>query len=227
VGIVGGSKTVHGEGGRAASEGLYWRYEAMLKESESALGITMGAPGELLAIRTSIFRPIPEHIINDDFYLTCDALAQGYSTKYAGNAVTSETNPESIGREFSRRTRIAAGTWQTCATFSSLGSPSRGWVALGFLSHRIMRNIVVPLTLPAIWILSRYVGRAGGFGRLLLRAQNVAYLAAIGGLITDGRYLAPFTEFALINAAQICGGVRWMNGNQTTIWEKPIRDKWA
>lgn len=227
VGIVSGAKMVSGGGGRAAGEGLYWRLEAMVKSAESDLGVTMGAPGELLGIRTNLFRPIPEHIINDDFYLTCDVLDQGYLARYAGEALTNETTAETARDEFNRRTRIASGTWQSCAAFPQLASPKRGWLAVSFVSHRVLRNLAVPAMLPLIWGLSRFAGRSSRMVRLLDRAQQLAYGAAIVGLVTDARTLAPFSEFLLLNAAQLRGGYRWMVGRQTPLWEKPVRSTWA
>lgn len=227
VGIVSGAKMVSGDGGRAAGEGLYWRFEAMVKTAESGLGVTMGAPGELLGIRTDLFHPIPGGIINDDFYLTCDVLDQGFSAKYAGEAVTSETTAETARSEFDRRTRIAAGTWQTCAQFPQLASPQRGWLAVSFVSHRVLRNLAVPAMLPAILGLSRYVGRTSRTARVVYRAQQLAYGAALVGLATDARPLAPFSEFLLLNAAQLRGGYRWVVGRQTPLWDKPVRSTWA
>lgn len=227
VGIVSGAKTVSGEGGRGAGESLYWRYEAMLKAHESDLGVTMGAPGELLGIRTSLFRPIPQDIINDDFFLTCDVLDQGYESRYAPQAVTSEETSASARQEFDRRTRIAAGTWQSSFAFARLASPRRGWLSASFISHRILRNIVVPLSLPVIWMLSRHVGQSQFLGRLLYRGQGFAYTAAAVGIATDVRALAPFSEFVLVNAAQLRGGFRWITGRQNPLWDKPVRRKWA
>lgn len=227
VGIVSGAKTVLGSGGRGAGESLYWRFEALVKTAESDLGVTMGAPGELLGIRTSLFRAIPKHIINDDFYLTCDVLDRGYAAKYAGEAVTSETTNESAWEEFDRRSRIAAGTWQSCFEFARLGLPRRGWIAVSFISHRVLRNMLVPITLPLIWILSRSMRRWSPTARVLDRAQQLAYAAAIAGSVTDARAFAPFSEFLLLNAAQLRGGFRWMAGRQTQLWNKPTRSTWA
>lgn len=227
VGIVSGAKTVSGSGGRATGEGLYWRLEAMVKTAESDLGVTMGAPGELLGIRTSLFRPIPEDIINDDFFLTCDVLDRGYAAKYAGEALTSETTADTVRDEFNRRSRIAAGTWQSCLKFAQLASPRRGWLAVSFLSHRVLRNMAVPAMLPLIWLLSRSVRRSHRSGRVLYRGQQLAYGAAVVGLVTDARALAPFSEFLLLNAAQLRGGFRWMTGSQTPLWDKPVRSTWA
>ena len=227
VGIVSGAKTVSGSGAPAAGEGMYWRLESIVKTAESGLGVTMGAPGELLGIRTALFRPIPERIINDDFYLTCDVLDRGYTAEYAGDALTSETTTESARTEFDRRTRVAAGTWQSCIAFARLASPRRGWLAVSFISHRVLRNLVVPALLPLIWILSRSARRSLRSARFLNWSQQLAYGAAVVGLITNSRTLAPFSEFLLINAAQLRGALRWMTGRQTPLWNKPVRSTWA
>jgi hypothetical protein len=187
----------------------------------------MGAPGELLGIRTSLFRPIPEHIINDDFFLTCDVLDRGYSAEYAGEASTSEATTNSVREEFNRRSRIAAGTWQSCLEFAQLASPRRGWLAVGFVSHRVLRNVAIPLMLPLIWLISRSMRHTHRSGRVLHRGQQLAYGAAVVGLMTNTRVLSPFSEFLLVNAAQVRGGFRWIAGRETPLWDKPARSNWA
>ena len=199
----------------------------MLKTRESHLGVTMGAPGELLGIRSKLFGPIPSHIINDDFFLTCDVLDQGYESRYAPRAITSEQTTESARQEFDRRTRIAAGTWQSCSSFVRLGSPQRGWLSVSFLSHRILRNAVVPVSLPLIWVLSRHLARRHGWAKTLYLGQDLAYLGAFVGIVTDIRALAPLSEFLLVNAAQVRGGFRWISGRQNPLWDKPVRKRWA
>ena len=187
----------------------------------------MGAPGELLGLRSKLFRPIPSHIINDDFFLTCDVLDQGYESRYAARAMTSEETTESARQEFDRRTRIAAGTWQSCRSFFHLGSPRRGWLSVSFLSHRILRNIVVPVSLPVIWVLSRHLAKRHGWAQVVYRGQGLAYLGAFLGMVTDVRALAPLSEFLLVNAAQVRGGLRWIGGRQNPLWDKPVRKRWA
>ncbi|HTT86526.1 MAG TPA: glycosyltransferase, partial [Acidimicrobiales bacterium] len=55
VGAVAGAK-VEADGG---GEDLYWRFESWLKSREWAMGTTIGLVGEIAAVRTDAFEPIP------------------------------------------------------------------------------------------------------------------------------------------------------------------------
>ena len=63
VACVAGEKRVmarHKGETAAEGEGLYWRYESALKRMDSELYSAMGAAGELNAIRTCLYKPMPE-----------------------------------------------------------------------------------------------------------------------------------------------------------------------
>ena len=73
VACVAGEKRVlsRTEGEIAAEgEGLYWKYESTLKRLDSELYSAMGAAGELNAIRTNLYEPMPETALLDDFVMS-------------------------------------------------------------------------------------------------------------------------------------------------------------
>ena len=73
VGAVAGEK-VEADG---AGEDLYWRFESWLKQREWRLGTTIGLVGELAAIRTDAWRPIPADIAIDDLWTALDLSERG------------------------------------------------------------------------------------------------------------------------------------------------------
>lgn len=220
VAVVSGAKATAGSGTLAAGESLYWRFESRVKAAESDFGVAMGAHGELCAVRRATWRPIPEGVINDDFFLTLDALERGYQARFVPDAVALEPAPDGASNEFERRTRIAAGTWQGLARHRSLGSPRRGVLAFAFWSHRVLRNVVVPILLPVTFVLSFMLARRSRLARVLLRCQVLSYTAAASGLVAEARALGPFTEVALVNAANVRGGWRYLSGRQPVAWKK-------
>lgn len=226
VAVVGGAKVVTGDSAHGRGEGLYWRLESHVKRCESALGSTVGAPGELCSVRRSAFRPIPATVVNDDYHLTCDALVRGLAVRYAHRAVARETASPSLGEEFERRTRVAAGTWQTTLGHLRLCRPGRGWVALAFVSHRVLRSLVVPLLLPVLLLASGVLTRRSRFARLLFWGQATTYGAALLGVITDHPAVAAPFEFVFANAATVRGGWRHLTGRQPVAWRKARRSEW-
>ncbi len=223
VAVVSGAKTVGGEGAGGAGEGLYWRFESRLKRGESALGVTMGAPGELCGVRRSTFRPIPAGVVNDDYHLTCDALVRGLSVVYVPAARTSEAVSETVAEEFERRTRIAAGTWQTTLQHLALAAPSQGWTAVCFLSHRVLRSIVVPPLLPLLWVGAGLRAPRSRWARLLWWGQTAFYASAAAGYVADVRaFGAPF-QFVFVNVATLRGAARFLRGTQPVAWRRVRR----
>jgi len=225
--VVGGAKVVHGPGARGAGEGLYWRLETRVKAGEAAFRAVMGAPGELCAVRRSTFRPIPPGVLNDDYHLTCDALVRGYGVGFAPSARAVETVSLSITDEFERRSRIAAGTWQTTLRHLSLGDPRRGWVAVAFLSHRVLRSIVTPLLLPVLLAGSAALARRSRVARVLLTLQTAAYALGVTGLRTDHRVAAVPFQFLLTNVATLRGAARLLLRRQPQVWARAQRTGWV
>ena len=223
VGIVGGKKLVVGDGTHGAGESLYWRLESRLKAAESEFGAASGAPGEFIAIRRSVFRPIPGHVINDDFWLTCDVLRRGMKVTFAAEAVATERVSEAMSGEYERRTRIAAGTWQVVLTHLQLAHPSHGARAWIFTSHRVMRNVIVPVLLPCLWIGSLAQARRSRLAAVLAVGQTLFYGSAAAGVAVDHAVFSAPTQFALTNLATLRGALRLLGGRQSVAWRRVER----
>lgn len=67
VGCVNGNRRLHKNRSPIfGSEKSYWGYEAYIKTKETQCGSTVSVSGAMLAIRASIFEPIPTNMILDD-----------------------------------------------------------------------------------------------------------------------------------------------------------------
>lgn len=220
VAAVGGIKCVHG----AEGEGLYWRYENALKRGESAVGSVMGVPGELWAVRASLYEPPPPDTILDDWTASMRLVAQGWRVVHAADAIAYEDPPTSLRAAWERRARNAAGGWQAVIR---LGGPARYASLMAWwqcFSHRALRWMVVPwLWLP---MLAASVALAAHpFYLAACLAQWIVYdLAAVGGILASrGTEMPMFTAaFYLLfaNAAAAAGGWRYLTGRQTSVWKK-------
>lgn len=92
--------------GAAQSNGLYWKYEEMIKKSESLSGSMMGADGSIFSIRTSLLRELPIHVL-DDFCSSIGVINQGYKLKFDDTIIAYEKGAESTTEEFPRKIRIS------------------------------------------------------------------------------------------------------------------------
>jgi cellulose synthase/poly-beta-1,6-N-acetylglucosamine synthase-like glycosyltransferase len=208
------------------SSSLYWRYEEFIKAAESGTGSTMGADGGIFAIRTELFSPLPEYVL-DDFCTSMGVIFRGYRLVYSPDVVGHEKVAEQSAEEFSRKVRIANRSYNS---FRFLGPSLRRMRAVDqwkFLSHKLLRWYSTPLLL--LCLVSNLVwvgaGDAPGAVRLFLLAQVAAYtLAALSwrGLLPGPRIVKRLGGaahyFCLANIATFLGILQSYRGRKTAFW---------
>jgi cellulose synthase/poly-beta-1,6-N-acetylglucosamine synthase-like glycosyltransferase len=108
LGCVCGNLTyTNGDASVTASTGsLYWRFEEAVKRLEADTGSSMGADGSIFAVRRSLRRAPPDHII-DDMYVSLMVLIEGHRVIQARDVRGYEESVTQSGEEFSRKVRIA------------------------------------------------------------------------------------------------------------------------
>jgi cellulose synthase/poly-beta-1,6-N-acetylglucosamine synthase-like glycosyltransferase len=132
----------------SGGEGAYWKYESFLKELDSRLYSTVGAAGELFAIRTHLFKELPEDTLLDDFVMSLQIAREGFRIHYCKEAYAIETASLNMQEEQKRKVRIAAGGLQSIVRLLPLLNPFRyGWLSFQYLSHRVLRWTVTPVAL--------------------------------------------------------------------------------
>jgi cellulose synthase/poly-beta-1,6-N-acetylglucosamine synthase-like glycosyltransferase len=231
VGAVSGEKRIAAEGNSSGKgEGLYWKYESLLKKMDSELYSVVGAAGELFSFRRELFVPLPSGTIIEDFVLSMDIAAKGYRVVYEPQAIAEEAPSANLKEEWKRKVRICAGGFQAIGVFSYLLRPARFSVlSFQFFSHRLLRWAVAPFLLPLIFILSAWSAAQGiVFYQYFFVVQLIAYgVAALGLLYTSQNQLPklisiPF-QFLMMNAAAYAGLIRFWRGSQSSVWEKAKR----
>jgi poly-beta-1,6-N-acetyl-D-glucosamine synthase len=227
VAVVSGTKHAIGAGGGyGTGESMYWRLENGLKEAESKFGCAMGADGGIYAVLRTDFEPIPLFTVADDLEVPFAALERGRRVLHVSAAAAYEEVSQSTIDEFERRTRVAAGVWQSIIRHRRLADPRRGPVAVAFVSHRVLRTAVVPFALFVALIGSAVLAPQSKAARIALVLQGAGWSGAAVGSVVDSRTLGIFTQFALANVASIRGGFRYMTGQQPTSWRRTQRGRW-
>ncbi|MNR75383.1 Poly-beta-1,6-N-acetyl-D-glucosamine synthase [compost metagenome] len=228
VALVAGEKRIRDDGKAvSAGEGLYWRYESFLKQLDSSVSTALGATGEIFAIRRERFEPLPADAVIEDFVLSMRYVMQGLRVVYEPAAVSWEDASPSFREEFKRKVRIIAGGWQSVIWLRPLLSPRYGLVAFQYLSHRVLRWMVVPFLLP-LALLSNVMLAQEAFYAVLLAVQVTLYAAAAIGYYLQQRgirwkpFYIPF-YFVFLNVAALVGAYRYLTGRQPVTWEKVQR----
>ncbi len=227
VGAVCGELQLTNGAGGPVAEGTYWRYEKTLKLLESRVDSALGANGAIYAIRKELFPTLPPHLITDDFVVPMRVRAKGFSVRYDPEAIATEEAPAGVSNEFRRRLRIGAGNWQALWQCAELLLPWKGFVAISFWSHKVLRWLTPFLLIPALvangFLLSSQFWLALFILQLLFYAgAATGYLLRRLGLPTGA--CGTMAYFLTINVALGLGFVRGMFGLQGAIWKPTTRD---
>lgn len=228
VGGVCGAKRIRPAPERQSSigDGLYWQYESAVKLAEGAIGTITTADGEIFAIRRFLYRPIPEHIINDDAQITLDLVSQGYRVIYEPAAYSYEFAAIHIREDFFVKVRMVAGGFQTLAENAAMLFPLRSWFAWAFFSHKTLR------WLAPLFLILLLASSAALSGQLLYRAALMAQmafyaLALVGNWRIDKGDLptAVYVSFyfTTMNLAALRGLFCFLRQRQTVQWRKAQR----
>ncbi len=221
--VTGQQKYFDAEPGDTTDEGLYWRYELMIKELESRVGSLVGGDGAILAIRRDLFTPLDAPDLSD-FILPLRVVGAGYRNIYEPNAACYEHSADSTDKEFSRKVRIVNRAWRATLKLSHMLNPWRhGWFALQLISHKLLRWFIGLFMIGAL-ISNLLVLDRGPIYRYILLAQLAFYLLAAGGMIMERRgrpapvwMSAPY-YLCLINFAGLLGVLQNFTGKTYTTW---------
>jgi cellulose synthase/poly-beta-1,6-N-acetylglucosamine synthase-like glycosyltransferase len=234
VSCVSGEKRVaarHAGQATAEGEGVYWKYESMLKRWDSELYSAMGAAGELFAVRMSHYLPAPSNALLDDFMMSMLILKDGHRIAYTSEAYATEYGSASTAEESKRKRRIAAGGLQSIWWLRSMMNPfAYPKVAFQYISHRVLRWSITPLALFALFPLNLLLLFASGslIYQLLFLLQLFFYLSALTGHIlkVSGRrnkllYIPCY--FLFMNLNVFLGMGYLMSHKDSGTWEKARR----
>ncbi|WP_417588578.1 glycosyltransferase family 2 protein [Owenweeksia hongkongensis] len=236
VGGVSGEKRISMESQSnvsGAGEGMYWKYESLLKRLDSELYSVVGAAGELISFRSNLVQDLEEDTILDDFVQSLRICEKGYKIVYEPKAYAVETGSENVTEELKRKIRIAAGGWQAMFRLRSLLNPFNNiTLTFQYVSHRVLRWSITAFSLPVILILNIMMALEGGgvVYSVMLYTQLLFYSMALVGWIFEARMVrvkvlfVPY-YFAIMNYAVFAGALRWINGSQKSMWEKSARMK--
>ena len=237
IGCVAGEKRISSDSRQNAAssgEGAYWRYESWIKRNDATAGSAIGAAGELFAMRRSLYQPISDNTLLDDFEISLRIALTGYKIGYSPRACAIERPSANIGEEMKRKVRIAAGSFQTMLRLGSLFNIFRHpMLTFQYVSHKVLRWIVVPLAMVLIIPLNIYLCTINNFSInniyiWTLAAQALFYVASFIGFALQNKKLnaswiyIPY-YFFLANKAMWLGFWRFCRNTQSVNWERAKR----
>lgn len=214
------------------AEGLYWKYESVMKKADAVLHTVIGAAGELFSIRTSLFKALDNGLILDDFVTSMKVCLQGYKIEYEPGAFATELPSASLAEEAKRKIRISAGAYQSIGYLKEcLNVFKHPLLSFQYISRRLLRWTFCPFLLVGLFfsnILLVGYGSVPGLYTWAMCVQVVFYFLAFAGWLIarsgkrTGIFTIPF-YFVFMNYCLIKGFVKFIQGNQSVLWEKSLR----
>lgn len=190
-------------------EGLYWRYELWLRESESRLSSITGGNGAIYAVRREDYvggDPRFGHDLGFPYVM----VQRGRRAVYEPAAVARERLATNVGDEWGRKVRMFAQSWGHVLTGRML-KPVPPLYALELLSHRLLRYgsgvLHVVLLAASIALVAH-----GWIYDVALGCQLGLLLAALFGVGIARYYVA-------ITAATLVGLWEYLRRGAPRMWE--------
>jgi cellulose synthase/poly-beta-1,6-N-acetylglucosamine synthase-like glycosyltransferase len=202
--------------------GLYWRYEKLIRRSESAVASVVGATGSIYAVRRRLYEPLEPHTLLDDFLVPMRIVLQGYRVVFIRAARAFDLSSQTAQREFARKVRTLAGNFQAVALEPRLLSVRANPVMFQFVSHKLMR-LVVPYCCVAALVTSALL--PGPLYAAAFALQTIFY--ALGILNLTPLRTSPVATlfriswtFIVLNAAAVMGLWVFLTGQERMVWRK-------
>ena len=221
VGVVCGALEFQASTESRQTEGVYWTYECMLRLMEARLGATLTASGAIYAVRRECFVPLPPGTLVEDLLVPMNARGTGHRVLYDPEAVGVDFAAPSVAGEFTRRVRIATGSFQALPRLATIRLGAMTTFAL--FSHKVLRW-VLPLLLIGLFATSAMLA-----GRPVYRAVLIAHVlfyvwAGLGWLFRDRlqgvRYALLGYYLVAIHLAYLVGLVRYVTGRTAPTWQR-------
>ena len=226
VGVVCGELYLVESGSEDNKDSLYWKYERLLKFHEGRIGGLLGANGANYAIRRSLYAPLPEDTLIDDFTIVMRIAISGRKVKYDPEAIATEEVAPDVKGEYVRRVRIGAGNYQSFFRFSGFLWPKMTYLYFCYLSHKVFRWFVPHFMVLAfvsnlfLYLQERY--------ELLFYCQLAFYLFYFlvyrirDSVRVPGVVMFPLF-ILLMNIALASGFIKYLSGKSKGTWIKTAR----
>jgi cellulose synthase/poly-beta-1,6-N-acetylglucosamine synthase-like glycosyltransferase len=202
--------------------GLYWRYEKLIRRSESAVASVVGATGSIYAVRRRLYEPLEPHTLLDDFLVPMRIVLAGYRVIFIRAARAFDLSSPTAKREFARKVRTLAGNFQAVALEPRLLSVRANPVMFQFVSHKLLR-LVVPYCCVAAWVTSALL--PGPLYAAAFALQTLFYF--LGVLNLTPLKTSPVATlfriswtFIVLNAAAVMGLWVFLTRQERMVWRK-------
>ena len=215
--------------GISHQEKAYISREVLIKHDESVIwGSMMGPFGGCYAIRREDYSPVPANALVDDFYINMKIFEKGKLAVNNLDAKVYEDVSNNLKDEFTRKIRIATGSFQNLKWFGHLLWPMNNGIAFTFFSHKVLR------WLGPFFIIFAFVSNLFllpyRFYQFALLIQIFTMLLPLLDFVLrkmniHNSLLRFITHFYSMNAALFVGFFRFLKGVESGVWKVTKRNQ--
>jgi len=226
IGCVSGEDRIEQSGNGSDGEGIYVRYEMMLRSLESKVGSLVGVSGCFFAMRKKLNADWIDDM-SSDFYMPLVSRFRGYRSVLDSEAIGIYRVLKKAEKEFIRKVRTVVHGFEVFFKFKKLLNPFKyGFYAIQLLSHKLCRWLV-PLWLIFMLVLNALLIDQGPLYLVLMAAQLSFYLLAlIGYLIKKLRDAFIFKIplfFIMVNLSILVAWHYYLMGKKFVTWDSTKR----
>ncbi|MGO9977349.1 MAG: glycosyltransferase [Solirubrobacteraceae bacterium] len=199
-------------------EGLYWRYEMLLRRLESRLRSVTGGNGAIYATRRESYFEV-DPIMGHDLSFPFNMVKRGWLAVYAPDARAVEKMVPTIEGEFARKRRMMSHGWPIVLRGGMLSPRGYGPLyALMIFSHRVLRYASPFLHVLLLAANILLVGH-GWIYDASLALQLVVLAAALLAPALPARPLLLARYYVLTTASLAAGLWDWLAHGTPAGWE--------
>jgi glycosyltransferase involved in cell wall biosynthesis len=227
VGCVSSTDRFLDEQGRPAGEGLYVRYEMMLRRLETDVHSLVGLSGSFFAARRSVLGDFSDRLPSD-FCTLLNSIRAGLRGVADEEACGYYADVVHRGDEFGRKVRTVVRGLAAFFSARDLMSPFRHPVFFWqLLSHKFVRW-TIPFAMLVALLASLVLALDGSRGfQVVLALQLAAYLhAALAEFFPglDASILGRTVHFFVVaNASILVAWMRYLAGQRVVMWTPTVR----
>jgi cellulose synthase/poly-beta-1,6-N-acetylglucosamine synthase-like glycosyltransferase len=207
----------------SGSEGIYWKYELLLRKLESKAGSITAGNGAIYAIRKECYEPI-DIMYSHDLVFPSMVVHKGYRAIYVENALAYERAGETVSDEYARKIRMFGRAWHFLLRNTWVFNPFKvgALYSLFMISHRFLRYSagLFQLLVLIFSLLATMEGSAIAQSMLLL--QIIYYLTMIlasTGKLGSNMYSLYYMN--LFHLATLVGFFRAVTNKVKPFWLSP------
>ncbi len=205
------------------TEDFYQRFEKYIRKKESIVFSTFNAMGQFYSVRKSLYEPIPNEFVCDDFTPILKVALKRKRNIFDDRAIVYEVRKKSLNGEFARRVRMTScgmsSVWEARQIFS-FKTPA---AAFFLFSHKVSRWFVAPCFF-LLLVMAIVCYSVSNLALLSLLIQLLIVLIIIIGWIFEKiNFNGSFFRFAYIffnmNIGMLCGFFKFILRKENSKWE--------